>query len=151
MANKVEQILVNPSNSVYELAEVYVQKTVKAYVVDTTTNTQTQLMLEELGDRYIVIDDTLGSTLIYVSYTYKAEDLGLNKPIEYELRERVVALESALESLLKVVQAQKKAIDNRVNITSFQAWTNLIEKKIGMKLIEGNLNHISYDLFKDSK
>ena len=150
MAKQTEEFLVDIGNVVYTTKFNYISKTVFAYYIDSNQN-KINLIVEESGENYVVILDTQNQTKIYITYDYKSVDSGVDKRVEYELRERIVQLEEAVESLLKIVQAQKKAIDNRVNITSFQAWTNLIEKKIGEKLIEGNLKHISFELFDDSK
>ena len=45
-------------------------------------------------------------------------------------------------------EAQKEAINNRLSVTSFRAWTKLIEKKTGITLVDGNLNYLSKELNK---
>ena len=43
--------------------------------------------------------------------------------------------------------ALKEALNSRVSINTFQAWTRLIEKKTGITLIDDNLGHISQELY----
>ena len=104
---------------------------------------------QELGNKYVMVlsvpekDEELRITYT-IEGTFNPEST-----TEYNLIKRVKELEGAVKDLHVSNIALKEALNNRINITTFQAWTRLIEKKTGITLIDNNFGHISQELYSD--
>ncbi len=145
MAQATESFI-NSGNTILQTSNKYSPKTVKGkYVTD--TQDVLDLVVTELGENYIEIEEIPLNYKIIITYTIIGTLQEDNKD-EYDIKERLHKLEEAVESLYEINKAYKEALNNRLNITAFNAWVKLIEKKMGIKLIEGNMNHISKELYK---
>ena len=134
-------------NVILKLSNKYSPTTVSAKSVS-ETNVVENITIIELGESYIEIPVLPNGYTIVVEYNI-AGTLPSESKDEYDLKERIVRLEQGMEDMYEIIKAQKMAIDNRLNITAFRAWIKLVEKKMGIKLIEGNMNFISKELYKD--
>ncbi len=66
MSKSKEEFLVVANNVVYNTKYAYISKTVKAYFLDISGN-EVGLSVEEVGDNFVVISDTLGSTILFIT------------------------------------------------------------------------------------
>lgn len=145
MANALDKFI-SDGNTILKLNNKYSEKTVKGKTIS-TNNIEENITIVELGEDYIQIPELPLNYTILIDYNILGT-LPTDNKIEYDLIERIVRLEKGMEDMYEIIKAQKEALNNRVNITAFKAWTNLIEKKTGIKLVEGNLNHINRELYK---
>lgn len=137
----------NGINAVFQTSKKYSSDTVLAFSID--ENGTNPLSVVELGEDYIQITSTIPPTGSKIKIEYDIiGTLPSDNQEEYDLKERIAKLEKALENLYLITKAHEKALENRVNITAFQAWIRLIEKKTGIKLIDKNLGYISSELYK---
>ena len=142
-----KESFLSDGNVILKLSNKYSPTTVSAKSVS-ETNVVENITIIELGESYIEIPVLPNGYTIVVEYNI-AGTLPSESKDEYDLKERIVRLEQGMEDMYEIIKAQKMAIDNRLNITAFRAWTKLVEKKMGIKLIEGNMNFISKELYKD--
>lgn len=133
-------------NTIYQTSNKYSPTTVTAKYI-TTSNEMFDLDVTELGENYIEVGIVPDGFKIVVEYNIIGT-LPEDNQTEYDLKERIIKLEKAVEELFYINQAQKEALNNRLSVTAFKAWTKLIEKKTGIQLIEGDLNFISRELYK---
>ena len=133
-------------NLILTTSNKYSPNTVKgSYISQTDEIIPIQII--ELGEIYLEITSIPIGLKITIEYNILGT-LPSDNQVEYDLIERIVRLEQAIESLYEINKAQKEAINNRLNITAFRAWTKLIEKKTGIKLVEGDTSTISKELYK---
>ena len=142
-----KESFLSDGNVILKLNNKYSPTTVSAKSVS-ETNVVENITIIELGESYIEIPVLPNGYTIVVEYNI-AGTLPSESKDEYDLKERIVRLEQGMEDMYEIIKAQKMAIDNRLNITAFRAWIKLVEKKMGIKLIEGNMNFISKELYKD--
>lgn len=142
-----KESFLSDGNVILKLSNKYSPTTVSAKSVS-ETNAVENITIIELGESYIEIPVLPNGYTIVVEYNI-AGTLPSESKDEYDLKERIVRLEQGMEDMYEIIKAQKMAIDNRLNITAFRAWIKLVEKKMGIKLIEGNMNFISKELYKD--
>lgn len=142
-----KESFLSDGNVILKLSNKYSPTTVSAKSVS-KTNVVENITIIELGESYIEIPVLPNDYTIVVEYNI-AGTLPSESKDEYDLKERIVRLEQGMEDMYEIIKAQKMAIDNRLNITAFRAWIKLVEKKMGIKLIEGNMNFISKELYKD--
>ena len=142
-----KESFLSDGNVILKLSNKYSPTTVSAKSVS-ETNVVENITIIELGESYIEIPVLPNGYTIVVEYNI-AWTLPSDSKDEYDLKERIVRLEQGMEDMYEIIKAQKMAIDNRLNITAFRAWIKLVEKKMGIKLIEGNMNFISKELYKD--
>lgn len=142
-----KESFLSDGNVILKLSNKYSPTTVSAKSVS-GTNVVENITIIELGESYIEIPVLPNGYTIVVEYNI-AGTLPSESKDEYDLKERIVRLEQGMEDMYEIIKAQKMAIDNRLNITAFRAWIKLVEKKMGIKLIEGNMNFISKELYKD--
>lgn len=147
MAIQIDSYLCDGINTVFQTTKKYSPTTLTAKMVD-TLNVETAVLLTELGENFIQTNITVPDTYtLVVTYTVLGT-LPNDNQIEFDILARLNALENAIKDLHKIQEAQREAINNRVNITAFQAWIRLVEKKLGIKLINNNLGEISTELYK---
>ena len=142
-----KESFLSDGNVILKLSNKYSPTTVSAKSIS-ETNVVENITIIELGESYIEIPVLPNGYTIVVKYNI-AGTLPSESKDEYDLKERIVRLEQGMEDMYEIIKAQKMAIDNRLNITAFRAWIKLVEKKMGIKLIEGNMNFISKELYKD--
>lgn len=142
-----KESFLSDGNVILKLSNKYSPTTVSAKSVS-ETNVVENIPIIELGESYIEIPVLPNGYTIVVEYNI-AGTLPSESKDEYDLKERIVRLEQGMEDMYEIIKAQKMAIDNRLNITAFRVWIKLVEKKMGIKLIEGNMNFISKELYKD--
>ena len=142
-----KESFLSDGNVILKLSNKYSPTTVSAKSVS-ETNVVENITIIELGESYIEIPVLPNGYTIVVEYNI-AGTLPSESKDEYDLKERIVRLEQGMEDMYEIIKAQKMAIDNRLNITAFRAWIKLVEKKMGIKLIEGNMNFISKELYKE--
>lgn len=142
-----KESFLSDGNVILKLSNKYSPTTVSAQSVS-ETNVVENITIIELGESYIEIPVLPNGYTIVVEYNI-AGTLPSESKDEYDLKERIVRLEQGMEDMYEIIKAQRMAIDNRLNITAFRAWIKLVEKKMGIKLIEGNMNFISKELYKD--
>ena len=142
-----KESFLSDGNVILKLSNKYSPTTVSAKSVS-ETNVVENITIIELGESYIEIPVLPNGYTIVIEYNI-AGTLPSESKDEYDLKERIVRLEQGMEDMYEIIKAQKMAIDNRLNITAFRAWIKLVEKKMGIKLIEGNMNFISKELYKD--
>ena len=142
-----KESFLSDGNVILKLSNKYSPTTVSAKSVS-ETNVVENITIIELGESYIEIPVLPNGYTIVIEYNI-AGTLPSESKDEYDLKERIVRLEQGMEDMYEIIKAQKMAIDNRLNITVFRAWIKLVEKKMGIKLIEGNMNFISKELYKD--
>lgn len=151
MTTRFDMIRGDGTNTVFETSELYVIGTVKVELIDELQNSHTTLTtFTELGNGYLMV--TVAPTdkqILKISYTIEGT-MPLNNKDEYDIKKRVRELEEAIKLLHETNLALKEAINNRVSVSTFKAWTNLIEKKTGITLIDNPLGYISQELY-DSK
>ncbi len=141
MTIKEEYYKGDGQNTIFQTTKPYNSGTVEALVDSVKAEVQ------ELGDGYIMFNDApkKGSE---IKITYTVE--GTQSPSiveEFDMRKRIVQLEEAVKVLHQSNVMLKEALNNRINVSTFQAWTRLIEKKMGISLIDNNLGHISQELY----
>lgn len=136
-------------NTVFKTSLNYATNTVTAFLVGDTSITP--VTIQTLGEGYIVLDmpPMIGERL-KVQYTIEGT-LPTDNKEEYDIKKRIVELEKAVKALHETNIALTQALNNRINISSFQAWTRLIEKKLGITLIDKNLGYISQELYTSDK
>ena len=147
MTIKTESKLADGISVVYETSSKYSPNTVTAKSIS-PTNDETQLTVIELGENYLQLPEITAGYTVVISYNILGT-LPEDNQIEFDIVVRLNTLEKAVKDLYKIQEAQKEALNNRVNITAFRAWTRLIEKKTGIKLIDQNLGEISSELYKN--
>ena len=140
-----KESFLSDGNVILKLSNKYSPTTVSAKSVS-EKNVVENITIIELGESYIEIPVLPNGYTIVVKYNI-AGTLPSESKDEYDLKERIVRLEQGMEDMYEIIKAQKMAIDNRLNITAFRAWIKLVEKKMGIKLIEGNIN--LKELYKD--
>ena len=147
MTIKVEQRVSDGTSVIYQTSMKYSPNTVTAKSIN-LSNDETQLPVTELGEDYIQLPQVPTNYKIEISYNILGT-LPEDNQIEFDILERLHLLEKAVKDLYKIQEAQKEALNNRVNITAFRAWIQLVEKKTGVKLVDQNLGEISSELYKD--
>lgn len=134
-------------NTIYKSNEKYSAGTMKVSVI--TDQGELSVSFTELGEGYIQLNsvEPLGKIIIltYELFGTLPED----NQEEYNIKERIKTLEKAVENLYTLNKQLEKALEQRVNITSFQAWLRLVEKKLGIKLIDKTLGNINQSLYQD--
>lgn len=149
MAIAKESYVSDGNNTILKLKNKYAKGSVRGQTVSTSNITE-DISILELGEDYVELPQVPIDYKIIISYVIIGT-LPTDNNVEYDLKERIVQLEKGMANLFEIIEAQKLAINNRLSITSFRAWTSLIEKKTGITLVEGNLNHIAKELYKERK
>ena len=142
MAIKEEYFKGDGQNTIFQTTKTYDTGTVNVWV-ESIKVTDTQ----ELGAGYVMLSEA-PQTGADIKITYTIE--GTKTPSiaeEFDVKKRLVQLEEAVKVLHQSNIALKEALNNRINVSTFQAWTRLIEKKMGVTLIDDNLGHISQELY----
>lgn len=133
------------TNTIFKTSKKYSPGTIIVTIVGEVL----PLEIVELSNEYVQINSVPTNGLqIKLDYEILGT-LPTDNTEEYDIKERLVQLEKAVESMYVIIKAQEAALNNRVNITTFQAWLKLVEKKVGIKLIDSNLGYISSELYKD--
>jgi len=147
MAIREEYFKGDGQNTVYQTSKLYDTGTVSAWIEDIVTGVQ------ELGDGYVMLDKTpKKGEEVKISYTIEGTVKTVTTtPEEYDVKKRLVQLEEAVKALHQSNIALKEALNNRINVSTFQAWTRLIEKKMGITLIDDNLGHIGQELYSSKR
>ena len=146
MTIQIDKFLGDGENLIYETSNKYSPNSVVSTI--TTNNITTPVSIIELGETFVELTSPLsvGSTL---TLTYNiAGTLPTDNIEDIDIKQRLVKLEKTVSDMYIVIQAQKEALNNRVNITAFRAWLRLVEKKTGIKLIDENLGIIDKELYK---
>ena len=146
MTIQIDKFLGDGENLIYETSHKYSPNSIVSTI--TTNSITTSIDIIELGETFIelVSPVSIGSTL---TLTYnRAGTLPTDNIEEIDIKQRLVKLEKTVSDMYIVIQAQKEALNNRVNITAFRAWLRLVEKKTGIKLIDENLGIIDKELYK---
>ena len=146
MTIQIDKFLGDGKNLIYETSHKYSPNSIVSTI--TTNNITTSINIIELGETFVELTApiSVGSTL---TLTYNiAGTLPTDNIEEIDIKQRLVKLEKAVSDMYIVIQAQKEALNNRVNITAFRAWLRLVEKKTGIKLIDENLGIIDKELYK---
>lgn len=146
MTIQIDKFLGDGKNLIYETSHKYSPNSIVSTI--TTNNITTSINIIELGETFVELTApiSVGSTL---TLTYNiAGTLPTDNIEEIDIKQRLVKLEKAVSDMYVVIQAQKEALNNRVNITAFRAWLRLVEKKTGIKLIDENLGIIDKELYK---
>lgn len=138
-------------NTVFKCSNKFIEGSLKIVLIKNDSITDI-LNYELLGDGYILVfEDTLQKgDIVEISY-----DISTTTPLRINpntaLIQRVVQLEKSVALLHETNQALVAALNNRISVSTFQAWTKLIEKKTGINLIDDKLGYISQELYNPSK
>lgn len=133
--------------TILKLKNKYIDGTVKVESISSSNEIE-PVLITELGEDYIELPTTYDGFTLLVEYEVLGTiPEGLDE--EFDIKKRLRSLERSVDQLYSLLEVQKEAINNRLSVTSFKAWTGLIEKKMGIVLIEENLNHISRELYKN--
>ena len=132
---------------IHKTSMLYSPNTVVAKSIS-PSNDETILTVVELGEDYIQLPQVPTLYKIEIKYNVLGT-LEEDNQIEFDILKRLALLEKAVADLFKIQEAQREALNNRVNITAFRAWIRLMEKKTGVKLIDQNLGEVSAELYKD--
>lgn len=147
MTTETDSFISDGINTIFKTSKKYSPNTLSAKMFDPDNN-DTIVLLTELGEDFIQTNITVPETYkLVVTYTVIGTLPNDNK-IEYDILKRLNLLENAVKDLYKIQEAQREALNNRVNITAFRAWIKLVEKKTGINLVNGNLGEISTELYK---
>lgn len=135
------------TNTVFQTSKSYATNTVKVWLI--RDNSSTPLTeFQELGGGFIMLNAAIAlNEEIKVEYTLEGT-LPTDSREEFDIKKRLVQLEQAVKLLHESNIALREAIDNRINVSTFQAWTCLIEKKTGITLVDNNLGYISQELYE---
>ena len=147
MTIKTDSFVSDGTSVIYQTRMKYSLNTVTAKSIS-PTNDETILAVVELGENYIQLTQVPVSYRIEISYNILGT-LPEDNQTEFDILERLRTLEKAVKDLYKIQEAQRETLNNRVNITAFRAWTKLIEKRVGIKLIDNDLGEISSELYKN--
>lgn len=135
------------TNTILQTSKHYATGTVKVWfnlegVVTKVTE------LQELGEGFIMLNiSPPEGTDIFIDYTIEGT-IPSDKRSEYDIKKRITDLEEAVKTLHKTNMMLRDAVNNRINVATFQAWTRLIEKKTGITLIDNDLGYISQELYE---
>ena len=128
---KTETIkILDENNSVYEVLENYTAGTVKVYSINGINNTETSIDVIELGENYLQLVIT-PPTNSYIKIVYRTAPIVQTST---ELYLEVKSLKKEINSLQQEIKNLEKALNNRVNVETFQSWITLIEDSLGIKL-----------------
>lgn len=128
---KTETIkILDNTNSVYEVLESYFSGSVKVYLINALDNSETELEIIELGEKYLQLVN-VPAINSYVKITYRITPV-IQTNTEFYLE--VKSLKEEINYLQKEVENLKKALNNRVNVETFQSWITLVEDSLGIKL-----------------
>ena len=147
MTIKTDSFVSDGTSVIYQTSMKYSPNTVTAKSIN-LSNDETQLPVTELGEDYIQLPQVPTNYKIEISYNILGT-LPEDNQTEFDILERLRTLEKAVKDLYKIQEAQRETLNNRVNITAFRAWTKLIEKRVGIKLIDNDLGEISSELYKN--
>lgn len=147
MREQVDTFESDGVNTVFKTIEKYTEGSLSVKLIK-TDQTEELVNFVELGEQYVQLLSTplIGEKIVLTYQLFSKSDM--SKEEEYELRERIVKLEKAIEDLYILNKANQEALKHRVNITAFQSWLRLVEKKTGIKLIDGPLGLIDRELYK---
>lgn len=126
---KEEMFTIVNGNTVLQVLEQYVTNSV---IVKKITNTGDIILTSnELGAKYIIVTGTVvDGDVLKVTYLPVIE-----YPID-KLHLKLKEMDARIISLEEEVKMLTEAVNNRVNITSFQAWIALVEQKTGITLVD---------------
>jgi len=119
------------NNTIYDLSEKYVAKTVIAFKI--VGSNEVLITAGELGENFIRLDPTEVSLGDTIKVVFKTETAASQ---EESLHIRLAKLEQTISKLEENNKILEEALKNRVNITAFQAWISLLEKKLGINLVD---------------
>lgn len=136
-----ELFILDANNTIYELKEKYSKNSVIAYEVE-VDETLTPITVSELGENFVEIQSTNFGKTIKIQY------LLLNNYDTENLMLRLKTLENQIKDLESKNEYLVNSINNRVNITTFQAWVQLIEDKLGIKILEKDILDLSPNILK---
>lgn len=130
MSLKVIYITVTDASlTIYETNEKYIPKTTTVYkIVDSS---EIYIPSQELGEKFLRIEDLQVGDMLKVIFK-PISAANINEDIVI----RLARLEKEIEDLKAKNNILEAALSNRINITAFQAWISLIEKKLGFSLID---------------
>lgn len=134
------------ANTIFKTSEKYAEGSLE--VVKITSGGEIPVSYTEIGDNYIQLNETILSGVKIILAYEQFGTFPSDNEEEYDLKQRIVKLEKAVTDLYYLNKALEKALENRVNITAFQAWLRLVEKKLGIKLIDKGLGNISQALYQ---
>lgn len=148
MATMIDSFAGDGVNTIFRTSKRYSTGSLILTITEDATSTVTSTTFIELGEQYLQTPSPIqiGYTL-KITYTIFGS-LGSDSQEEYDMLKRIKDLEGAVESLYVLNKANLEALNKRVNITAFQAWLKLVEKKTGIKLIDENLGIIDKELYK---
>ena len=128
---KTETIkILDENNSVYKVLENYTSGTVQVYLINEIDSTETSIEVIELGENYLQLVIT-PPTDSYIKITYRTAPIVQTST---ELYLEVKSLKKEINSLQQEIKNLEKALNNRVNVETFQSWITLIEDSLGIKL-----------------
>lgn len=135
------------ANTVFQTTRGYATNTVRIWLIREDSLTPLT-EFQELGGGFLMLNSPLAlNEEIKVEYTLEGTLPEDNKE-EYDIKKRIVQLEEAVKVLHASNIALREAVNNRINVSTFQAWTRLIEKKTGITLVDNNLGYISQELYE---
>lgn len=132
-------------NTVFKTKEKFETGSLKGYrVLD--DGTLSEILVTSLGLNYVQVENTIIELGEKIKLTYNKYG---ESPQEGDnnLIMRIVKLEKAIEQLYEMNKILKQGLDNRVNVTTFQAWLRAVEKKLGIDIVEKN-STINQELYK---
>ena len=134
------------SITIFETSKNYISGTIVVYDVTSGSPVLVTNTVREIGGTYLEVTPAPDTgTILRITYEVY-EVVPDNQEAAFTLIQRVKDLEIAVENLYKLNKVLEESISNRVNITSFQAWLRLVEKKLGIKIIDQGLGVISNQL-----
>lgn len=143
MSTKYESFVSDGTNTVFNTKHNFASKTVKVQIDNKNYD-----LFEELGNNFIMFQTVpKEGALISIEYTLEGS-VDPNTQDEYDIKKRLAKLEEALIALNESNVLLKKALDNRISVSAFEAWITLIEKKLGITLSDEALGHVSKELYK---
>lgn len=143
MSTKYESFVSDGINTVFNTKHNYASKTVKVQIDNKKYD-----LFEELGNNFILFPTAPDKgALVNIEYTLEGS-VDPNTQDEYDIKKRLAQLEETVLALNESNILLKKALDNRISASAFEAWITLIEKKLGITLSDSSLGHVSKELYK---
>lgn len=137
---KTELIKSNGEDEVINLSSPYETGSVKIVVTYPTGLSEKITNFQEISDTFILLPEApeRGST-IQVSY----DEVGKEIVPSLSVIKRIKDLENEVSYLKVKNKEYEEALQNRLSVSTFQAWVRLIEGRLGEPLIKENLTAIA--------
>lgn len=141
-----DKFISNGEDLVFNTSKEYIANSTSAYTYE--KGVYIPLEVEEMGGTFVLLKSTVTKgNDIFIEYTPKGN---LNTEA-MSIERRLLQLEEALTEIVKTNLLLKEAINNRLSINSFRAWTKLIEKKTGINLVDSPLGFVDSELYTTRK